>query len=86
MSELLPHFKGFSDSEAAEISSVSTCVHMCVCVCGTYVPMHRERKVAVLNQGHFTHIGAKEKHTHFSRNTHCSDPTGPAALLPAGQP
>lgn len=31
--ELLPHFKGFSDREAALFSTVSSFTHACVCVC-----------------------------------------------------
>lgn len=42
--ELLPHFKGFSDREAALFSTVSSFTHACVreCVSGTCVPVHRE--------------------------------------------
>ena len=48
--ELLPHFKGFSDREAALFSTVSSFAHayVCVCVYGTCVPIHREQKLPVL--------------------------------------
>lgn len=68
--ELLPHFKGFSDREAALFSTVSSFTHACVCVCVCFwymcaCPQGMKTPVLLFHKARtLFYISAEDKYTY----------------------